>query len=61
VLASSLRGQGRYVRVTAPDGHAVSSYDDGDMRVQRRSHTVELGAANPESTYLHLVPRTGAG
>ena len=57
-----LRGTSRtgrgYVRVTAPDGRAVSFFDEGDLRLFKEGHTVKLGDANPESTYVEFVPRT---
>ena len=52
----SRTGRG-FVRVTAPDGRAVSFFDEGDLRIYKEGHTVELREANPESTYVAFVPR----
>ncbi len=53
--STSRTGRG-YVRVTAPDGRAVSFYDAGDLRLYKEGHLVELRDANPESTYVEFVP-----
>jgi hypothetical protein len=55
--APTWRSRG-FIRITAEDGTAVSFYDDGNLRVQKPGHLVEIGDANPESTYINFVPRT---